>query len=490
MASLRAALKRFSRISPWLLQDCAAGGAYPERMLNTDYLIIGAGAVGMIFADQVLSETDARIVMVDRRAQPGGHWNEAYGFVRLHQPSAYYGAGSRVLGSNRVDEAGLNRGYFEQASGAEVLHYFDALMRERFLPSGRVQYLPMSEHVGGGEIVSLLSGARQSVRYRKLVNATFFNTQIPATHRRGFEVGEGVALAAPHELPRLAGAHRQYVILGAGKTAMDVGVWLLQMGVAPEAIVWVKPREAWLLNREITQPGDAFYGKNVGGLALQLEAAAGAASVDDLFARLERDGQVLRVDRSVRPSMYRGATMAEAEVALLRTIASVVRGGRVRAVECGRIVLQQGPVRMPEDALYIDCTASALPSRAPLQVFDGERITIQMVRAQLISISAATIAHVEATYDDEAQKNALCQPIPPAASELDWLRTTLADLRAAKAWAADKPLRTWVASHRLSGFGKRGKDDPEGASIQRRLMEARPRAEANLERLLAETAHV
>ena len=113
-------------------------------MLETDYLIVGSGAVGMIFADQMLTESDARMIMVDRRAMPGGHWNDAYPFVRLHQPSAYYGVGSRALGINRIDESGLNKGYYEQASGPEITHYFDALMRERFLPSGRVQYFPMT----------------------------------------------------------------------------------------------------------------------------------------------------------------------------------------------------------------------------------------------------------------------------------------------------------------------------------------------------------
>ena len=38
-------------------------------MLTTDYLIIGAGAMGMIFADQMLTETDARLIVVDRRAR-------------------------------------------------------------------------------------------------------------------------------------------------------------------------------------------------------------------------------------------------------------------------------------------------------------------------------------------------------------------------------------------------------------------------------------
>ena len=68
--------------------------------------------------------------------------------MRLHQPSAFYGVGSTILGSNRIDESGFNRRYYELASGPEVRTYFDRVMRERFLPSGRVQYFPMCEYNG------------------------------------------------------------------------------------------------------------------------------------------------------------------------------------------------------------------------------------------------------------------------------------------------------------------------------------------------------
>ena len=61
----------------------------PPDPIDADYLIVGAGAVGMAFADTILTDTDARILMVDRHHCPGGHWNDAYPFVRLHQPSAF-----------------------------------------------------------------------------------------------------------------------------------------------------------------------------------------------------------------------------------------------------------------------------------------------------------------------------------------------------------------------------------------------------------------
>lgn len=228
-------------------------------MLTTDYLVVGSGAVGMTFADQLLTETAANIMIVDRHHMPGGHWNDAYSFVRLHQPSAFYGVGSRQLGSDRLDQFGLNKGYYELASGAEIVSYFDKLMNERFLPSGRVQYFPMCDYQGGGEFVSRLSGEPRQVAFRKrLVLANFLDTQVPSTHTPSFEVAEGVKLVTPNRLPASAPGHQRYVILGGGKTAMDVGIWLLQMGARPEKIRWIVPRDCWLQNRETTQPGEVF----------------------------------------------------------------------------------------------------------------------------------------------------------------------------------------------------------------------------------------
>jgi hypothetical protein len=53
----------------------------------------------------------------------------------------------------------------------------------------------------------------------------------------------------PGELVDLAQSPDGYVILGAGKTGIDTCLWLLEIGVSPDAIRWIKPREAWLLNR-------------------------------------------------------------------------------------------------------------------------------------------------------------------------------------------------------------------------------------------------
>ena len=103
-----------------------------KHTIKADYFIAGSGAVGMAFADVILSETDASIVIADRYAKPGGHWNVAYPFVTLHQPSAYYGVSSVELSKGRKDQVGLNKGLNDLASGAEVSAYVQPCCTSRF----------------------------------------------------------------------------------------------------------------------------------------------------------------------------------------------------------------------------------------------------------------------------------------------------------------------------------------------------------------------
>ena len=54
-------------------------------VIETDYLVVGAGAAGMAITDALLSHSAVNVTIIDRRNAPGGHWLDAYPFVRLHQ---------------------------------------------------------------------------------------------------------------------------------------------------------------------------------------------------------------------------------------------------------------------------------------------------------------------------------------------------------------------------------------------------------------------
>ncbi len=309
---------------------------------ETDYLIIGAGAVGLAFADTLLDEDpDCHITFVDKHAKPGGHWNDAYSFVALHQPSAFYGVNSMAFPGEQIDTHGPNQGLYALASGTEVSAYFEKVMNLRLLPSGRVAYHRLTEFKGRdadgtARIAGVLSGPEQTIAVRrKLVDATFYQTSVPSTHKRAFSAAEGVRVAAPGELPDLwktpEKAPRDFVILGGGKTAMDAGVWLLEAGVAPERIHWVRPRDSWLTNRKYVQPGEDFIGATIANQIAHLEACAAASDGDALFAALEAGGYVLRIDPAVKPEMFHFAVISEGEIALLRQITAFRRRAPRRA---------------------------------------------------------------------------------------------------------------------------------------------------------------
>ena len=112
------------------------------KTLETDYLVVGCGAAGMAFADSLLTDCDADVIMVDRRHAPGGHWNDAYPFVRLHQPSAYYGVNSLPLGSETIDTHGSNKGFYERAGATEICAYYDRVMQRQSAPFGTGPLLP------------------------------------------------------------------------------------------------------------------------------------------------------------------------------------------------------------------------------------------------------------------------------------------------------------------------------------------------------------
>jgi hypothetical protein len=426
-------------------------------MLECDYLVVGAGASGMIFVDELLAQTDADIIVVDRMERPGGHWNHAYPFVALHQPSAFYGAGSTPLGANRIATEGINAGLYEQASGLEVSAYFDRLMRDRFLPSGRVRYLSMSDYEPGpGKehwICSRLSQDRAQVVVRKrVVRTAHYGVSTPATHSRNF-LAIRATIATPAELPSKAPGHAHFAVLGAGKTAMDVLLWLLGRGVSPDRLTWIAPRDSWLTNRETVQPGDLHRKRMLQSQLNKLTAYATSQNLDEMFGQLEDSEEIFRIYPDVTPSMHYGATISRGELHELRKVRDVVRMGRVECIEGARVTLQQGARDLPHDTLFIDCTARGLNYRKTCDVFADGCITIQMVRRSLVSLSAAVIAFAEARLGEDVRRNRICRPIPYGDALASWIDCALVDLEAQERWAGEPDLRAWLKDHRLMGAG-------------------------------------
>ncbi|MBJ82650.1 MAG: hypothetical protein CL462_07090 [Acidimicrobiaceae bacterium] len=450
-----------------------------EKVVS-DYLVVGAGAMGMAFTDVLMTETDATVTIVDRHSHPGGHWNDSYPFVRLHQPSSFYGVNSRELGNDTKDLVGGNAGLYELASGTEVVTYFDQVMNQQFLPSGRVRYLPTSEYLGDGLIRDLISGIEVVVDARKTVNATYMNVTVPAVTTPSYDVMEGVQCIPPNELPSITTTPDGYVVIGGGKTAIDSCLWLLSNDVNPEIIRWVLPRDQWMLDRAYIQPGPEFADRVMLRQVETMEIVAASTSLDQMFDRLLENGALLQLDPAVRPTMYRCCTVTSVELNELQRISNVVRLGRVRQIGLHDIDLDDATVSTSPNTIHVDCTADGLARRPIRPVFEDGLLTLQTVRSCQQVFSAAFIAHVEATYDGETIKNELCTVVPHPDDTLDWVRTTLENALNSIKWNADPGLKTWLSNARLDGFSGRGAPrqsaGPSGDDLLGRIREVTPSA--------------
>ncbi|MEM1148536.1 MAG: NAD(P)-binding protein [Pseudomonadota bacterium] len=431
--------------------------------IEVDYVVIGAGAMGMAFADIILTESDKTVLIVDMHQKPGGHWNDAYPFVTLHQPSAYYGVSSKELSKGVIDSIGLNKGLQDLASGPEIMAYFDEVMRYQFLPTGRVTYLPMCKYEDGGKVTALTSDKTYQVTAReKIVDATWLRTTVPSTHTPNFEIADGVNMIPLNDLPKVTEQPSRYVIIGGGKTGIDAVIWLLENHVDPEQIHWVRPRDAWLMRRENTQPAGQYFEATMGAQAAQMEAIAQSDSVSDLFDRLEAAGVFTRIDPAFRPTMFHGATISDPELAELKKVKNVIRMGRIQRIEPEQIIFDEGPLESDPNTLFVDCSACAVGNSEVVPVFAGETIRLQTVRTVQPVFSAAFIAHIELTRDTEEEKNRLCQVVPLPNHDTDWIGMQSAFMMNQYTWSQEKDLREWLLNNRLDGYSQLAASVGEG----------------------------
>ena len=152
------------------------------RRVDVDYLVVGAGAMGMGFTDALIDHApQVRVALVDRRHGVGGHWLEDYAFVRLHQASSFYGVASTVLGGYRIQTGGPEAGLWERADQPTIVSYYADLLADRMVGPGRVDHFPGCEYVGDRQFVSRISGERYEVPERcRIVDARYLAPDIPA----------------------------------------------------------------------------------------------------------------------------------------------------------------------------------------------------------------------------------------------------------------------------------------------------------------------
>jgi len=420
--------------------------------LACDYLVVGGGASGLAFVDELIHRSkDLTVVLVDRRAKPGGHWVDAYEFVRLHQPAAFYGVSSR-----RLETKG--GGGCDLASKAQILAYYELVLVD-LVATGRVTWLPQSDYRWDGRVESRTQKelVTQVTIRRKTVDATRSETHVPSNSKPNYTVADGITLVPINHLSRLARPWERYVVIGAGKTGIDAVLHLLDSGVDSDNITWIISKDCWFANR------DPVMSENCGTAITQLvkdqvECFMTSETVTELYHKLEKKGIVMRLDSTIEPAKNRNATVSTAEMAKLRTIQNMVRKGRIERITEKEIIFANGDViETSSSSLHIDCSTASTGFLHPKQLFIGNTINLQMVMLPQPCYSASIIAAMEVKFpDDEDKKNELT---PIGISDLEsmswdlsayWLM--LRDMFINQEKVAKLLGIPWLWGNRLSGF--------------------------------------
>jgi len=170
---------------------------------------------------------------------------------------------------------------------------------------------------------------------------------------------------------------------------------------------------------------------------------------------LEKAGMLMRIDPSIWPTKFKCATVSEPELEELRRIGNIVREGRVAKLTNTHLEMQSGSKLAfgdPASVLFVDCTADGLSKRPSVDVFDGERMTLQSISLCQQVFSAAALAYIESCADlDDAGKNALARPCPHPEHSADFLYSFLVTMDNRSNLMMRGPrARAWMDSCRLN----------------------------------------
>jgi hypothetical protein len=142
--------------------------------------------------------------------------------------------------------------------------------------------------------------------------------------------------------------------------------------------------------------------------------------------------------------MAKVPTLARWELDRLRTIRRVVRLGHILRAEPGRLVLEDGDVAIARDAVVVHCAAPGLRYPPLVPIWGRESITLQPIRTGFPCFGAALAGYVEATLDDDVEKNRLCPPSPLSNTPADWPRMQVLGARASSSFTSHPDIKAWA----------------------------------------------
>jgi len=394
-----------------------------SKKISCDYLVVGSGAVSIAYIDTLLTELPSvKIVLIDQKAAPGGHWNDAYGFVKLHAASMLYGVASRQLEGNwlKLIMTKFMLPWTHRATKLEILDYFQTIVDEK-VAAGQLEYYPSSQYdfssssskthkfSTSGDADKTGTDITYEVGVRiKFVNGVLGMNEVPSRAPLRFPVDEGVRVMTSDDIynrhleDKSFGKNKQrhYIILGAGKTGMDAIIYLQRnMGVKESQISWVIPNDVWMLLRDKGQGTPWSWARALLENDCDRDKAALA---------LEEQGKFVRLSKDFQPTKLKFPVIGSDELTYLRKVSKFIRLGRVTGIRqnADQITVEFGSNNEPwippyaaNDLVFVHCASPGPFSRSDehqeVFVSDQEQ-NLWYLFAPPISLSMSVTAYLEA----------------------------------------------------------------------------------------------
>jgi hypothetical protein len=159
---------------------------------------------------------------------------------------------------------------------------------------------------------------------------------------------------------------------------------------------------------------------------------------------------MLRIDKNVVPTMAKTPTLAEWELVLLRSIENVVRLGHIKHVSSRAMVLEHGSVSLTPGSLIVHCAASGLQYPPLVPLWGPDKIRLQTIRVGFPCFCAALAGYVEATRDDDRERNRLCPPNTLPDDPVSWARMQVRGTIASRTYGAEPDIAAWANSCALN----------------------------------------
>ena len=397
--------------------------------LVCDYLVIGSGASPLAFVDTILDEMpDKKVILIDKKSRPGGHWVDDYDYVKLHQPSIVYGIASKQLEGNwaKVLLKDFMLPWKHRASKPEILDYFGSFVDSK-VASGQLQYFPEciydfdqelttsgtgDDTTANTSFTSLDGKHSYTVEIReKLVDGVRGECIIPSLSPPMFPIDDGINIVTPNDLFQMkqqkayrkehGQKDRHFIVLGCGKTAMDAIVFLQSSLKVPcSNISWVIPNDVWMLAREGT-----------GGPWIYPRALLDAnCDKDKACLALEATGDFVRLDKNIVPTRFRFPVVGKDEVKIMRKIQDIIRRGRVESIskaKNGDIVVSFGnkeddwvlsaATAESKEHIFVHCTSPGpFNGNSAFDLFESDhKMALELLFAPPVSISMSCLAKLE-----------------------------------------------------------------------------------------------